>query len=413
MDPEITLKRSLTLPMLFFYGLGTILGAGIYVLVGEVAGAAGMQAPFAFLIAAGIAAFSGLSYAELSSRFPQSAGEAVYVKNGLGRSELAMLVGLLVIMVGIVSSATIVNGFVGYFNSFLVSNLGLEVSLPGSLVITCLVAGLGLLAFWGINESVWAATLFTVIEVFGLLLILWVGRGSIADLPFRWHEMVPSLAGMEWTGVLLGGFLAFYAYIGFEDMVNVAEEVKDASRTLPRAIILVLVVTTLLYMAVALVAVLVVAPTELASTGAPLAMIYQQSTGNEPLIITIIAMFAVINGALIQVIMGSRVMYGMSRQGWLPSVLSSIHPVTRTPHVATLLVTTIILALALWLPLVTLAKITSFITLLIFILINVSLVAIKRRASVHAEVSFPMWVPLAGVLTSFTFLGYQFWHWIS
>jgi amino acid transporter len=250
-------------------------------------------------------------------------------------------------------------------------------------------------------------------EIFGLLLILWVGRDSVADLPLRWHEMLPSIVGMEWTGVLLGGFLAFYAYIGFEDMVNVAEEVNDASHTMPRAIIMVLVVTSLLYMAVAMVAVLAVPPAELAGTGAPLAMVYQQSTGKEPFIITLIAMFAVINGALIQVIMASRVMYGMSRQGWLPSMLASIHPVTRTPHFATLLVTAVILVLALWLPLVTLAKITSFITLVIFILINVSLVAIKRRAIVHAEVSFPLWVPVAGVLTSLTFLGYQFWHWMS
>jgi amino acid transporter len=212
---------------------------------------------------------------------------------------------------------------------------------------------------------------------------------------------------------LLGAFLAFYAFIGFEDMVNVAEEIKYVERNLPRAIILVLILVSVLYFAVATVAVLAVAPAQLASSAAPLAMIYQHTTGQSPFLISIIGIFAVVNGALVQIIMASRVLYGMANQGWLPGVFGHVNRRTRTPDLATLLVTATILLLALFLPLVTLAKMTSFITLLIFILIHLSLLAIKWRGDrPNAVVCYPVWIPLGGVLSCLLFLGYQIWHWI-
>ena len=397
------LSRSLSLPMVTLYGMGTILGAGIYVLIGEVAGVAGAWAPLAFLVAAVLAGFSAFAYAELSSRYPKSAGEAVYLQEGIGWRWLSMLVGLMVASVGILSSATIAKGFVGYLHVF--------VQVPEPLVTSMLVVILGLIAWWGIRESVLVIGLFTLIEVFGLLLIIWVGWDSIDRLPTLWSDTSSTAGEGYLTGVLLGAFLAFYAFIGFEDMVNVAEEVKHARRTLPLAIILVLVLTTLLYIVVALVAVLAVPAAELSGKEAPLAYIYELNTGRSPVVITLIGMFAVVNGALIQIIMASRILYGMSRQGWLPATISRVHPATQTPHIATLMVTLAILAFALLLPLLTLANITSLITLLIFSFINLALIRIKLRDARPAGVIvYPLWIPVAGLIANLTFISYQFYE---
>jgi amino acid transporter len=406
MNHPVALKRSLSLLHMTLYGLGTILGAGIYVLVGQVAAGAGMYAPVSFLVAALLATLTGLSYAELSARYPRSAGEAVYVQEGLGRRTLAVSVGWLIIFTGIVSAAAIANGFVGYLHVF--------VALSDWLVIVALVLALGALAAWGISESVTAAAIITLVEIGGLLLILVVTGDSLLTLPQRWPELIPPPDISLWHGILLGAFLAFYAFIGFEDMVNVAEEVKEPTRTLPRAILLAIGISTLLYLLVALAAVLVLPLSELSESRAPLALMYERATGAPPTLISLISLFAVVNGALIQIIMSSRVLYGMSRQGWLHVVFSRVHPVTRTPLMATALVTGLVLILALWLPIVTLAKATSLIVLVVFTLVNLALVRIKRRApKTKRGPCFPLWVPLAGFLANGVFVLYQildFWR---
>ena len=305
----IPLKRALNLAFLTFYGLGTILGAGIYVLVGKIAGIAGFYTPVAFLVAAAVAAVTAFSYAELASRLPKSAGEAVYVHEGFGIRSLSSAVGLLLVLAGVVSSATLANGFVGYFRVFF--------EVPGWLVITLLVAALGGLATWGIAESAVAATVATLVEISGLILIIVVSFGSLTTFPARLPELLPPFESTAWAGIAAGAFLAFYAFIGFEDMVNVAEEVKDPRRTLPRAIILAMAISTILYMLVATAAVLALPLTELASTHAPLALMFERATGKSPLLIAAISLFAVVNGALVQIIMGARVLYGMSEAGWL------------------------------------------------------------------------------------------------
>jgi amino acid transporter len=394
------LKRSISLPLLTFYGLGTILGAGIYVLIGEVVQAAGILAPVAFGVASLLAVFTAFSYAELAARFPRSAGEAVYVMEAFHRRRLSLLMGLLVILIGLVSSATIANGFVGYFRVFF--------DLPPWLIIMVLVGLLGLLAAWGISESVWAATLVTLLEIGGLLLIIWVASDSLEELPGRWPEFLAAGEGPgAGLGILAGAFLAFYAFIGFEDMVNVAEEVKDPSRNLPRAIVLALVISTLLYILVVLVSVLSVPAQELAGNAAPLARVYQYKTGDAPTLITLISLVAVVNGALIQIIMASRVLYGLSWQGWLPPLFSRVHPRRQTPVYATALITVLVLALALWFPLLGLAKTTSLITLLVFALVNLALWRIKRfdRHPVGVRV-VPRWVPALGFLISLAFAVY-------
>ena len=394
------LKRALSLPVITFYGLGTILGAGIYVLVGKVAGAAGMYAPIAFLVAAAVAALSAFSYAELSARHPLSGGEAIYVQEGLGLPWLSALVGFMIVLTGLVSAAAIVNGFVGYLDVF--------IRLPHAGVITVTVIALGALAAWGIVQSAAAAVVVTLIEISGLLLILFVSGGHLTELPERLPEMIPPMDGAVWYGIALGAFLEFYAFIGFEDRVNVAEEVKDAERNMPKAILLALLVSTVLYLLVAAAAVLTLTPDELAGTAAPLATMYERATGSPPTVITLISLFAVINGALVQIIMAARMLYGMARSGWLPKAFARVHPVSQTPLVATGTIAAAVLFFALALPLVTLAKITSFIVLTVFVLVNLSLIRIKRKAPSPRNVrTYPVWVPYGGVLLSLGLLALQ------
>ncbi|MDP6350863.1 MAG: APC family permease [Alphaproteobacteria bacterium] len=393
MSDPASLKRSLSLPLVTLYGLGTTIGAGIYVLVGKVAERAGMLAPMSFLVALLLAALTAFSFAELAARYPRSAGEAVYIREGLRVPAVAVAVGLLVAFAGIASAAAIANGFVGYLGQF--------VTTPETATVALLVLALGLTAAWGIAQSVTIAAILTVVEIVGLVMVIAGAGDSLTTLPDRIGELVPSVDGAAWLGILGGAVLAFYAFLGFEDMVNVAEEVTDVTHTLPRAIILTLIATGLLYIALSVVAVLAVPVADLAASEAPLALIFARTTGMSPAIIVVIALFSVINGALIQVIMASRVIYGMAAQGWLPRGLAKVSPRTRTPLWATALVTALVMTFALLLPLVTLAELTSMTTLVIFCLVNLALWRIKSRAGGPvSEVIYPKWIPVVGFLVS-------------
>ncbi len=394
------LLRKITMPMLLFYGLGNILGAGIYVLIAEVANTSGMYAPFSFLMALVIVSFTALSYGELASRYPDAAGVALYVKKGLGSTNLSVIIGLTIALAGLISAATIARGFTGYLAEL--------TPLPEWLALLGLITILGLIAIWGIGESVAIAVTITFIEIGGLLLILWIGLPVLPTLAERAPELIPPLEWDVWYGISLGGFLAFYAFLGFEDMVNIAEEVKAPSKAYPRAILFSLIIATLLYLSVSLVSVLLLSPQQLATTDAPFATIYEHATGNEGTLITIIGIFAIINGALIQIIMASRMVYGISKKGWLPSPLSYVNSKTKTPVVATLLVSAITLGFALWLPLVTLAKLTSFLVLIVFTVVNIALIRIKRQhPDPEGAYLVPFWIPVAGLVVNIIFLALQ------
>ena len=400
MHQPAQLKRGLSLWLLVFYGLGNILGAGIYVLVGKVAGSAGLFAPIAFFVASLVAAFTALTYAELVARYPLSAGEAVYVQKGLRLPALSVVVGLLIVLMGSVSAATIARGFIGY--------LDILIELPDAVAITLLVFVLGATAIWGIIESVTIAALVTLIELLGLGLVLAVAGDNLFTIPDRLPELLPPMDPVIWQGIMLGAFLAFYAFVGFEDMVNVAEEVRNPVRNVPLAILLALGITTLLYAAVSLAAILTVAPEQLAASNAPLATVYEQATGSKPVVLSIISIFAVVNGALIQIIMSSRILYGMSRQGWLPALFGRVWSKTQTPVASTIAAAATVLVLALWLPLVTLAKSTSFLVLIVFTLMNLSLLRIKLRDP-HPEGIrvVPRWIPAGGIIASLGLLLFQ------
>ncbi len=300
-----------------------------------------------------------------------SAGEAVYVDEGFGLQKLSLIVGLMITLAGIVSAAAIAHGFAGYLRVFF--------DIPGWLAITLLIVLLGCLAAWGINQSVKVAALLTLAEITGLLIIIYVGADQVTGLSLLPEQIElldqnDTYRNFSLLGIFSGAFLAFYAYIGFEDMVNIAEEVKNPQRNMPRAILLCVVVSTLLYAGVTLVSLSVLTPAELKQTDAPLAAVYTRATGNAPVVITMIGVFAVINGALIQLIMSSRLLYGMASKQWLPGFLGRINPVTRTPINSTVLTVLLMLFFAMTFQIVALAEFTSYLVLMVFALFSLALI---------------------------------------
>jgi basic amino acid/polyamine antiporter, APA family len=395
--PKARLARRLTVPLLILYGLGVTVGAGIYVLIGEIAHRAGIYSPYAFMLAALLIAPTTYSFAKLVARFPVSAGEARYVEEGFKLKWLGILVGLLVALSGIVSTATLSVGGVGYLQEF--------IALPAPVLIVtilCLFTGFALV---GIKESVGIAAVLTLIEVGGLILL--IGSG-IAASPEAVAQAI-SAPFVEFDFRALGlvasaSVLAFYAFIGFEDMVNVAEEVKDPARTFPVAILVTLIVTMLLYFLVSTVAVSLVSPDELGQSNAPITLIAERTGMLSPAVLSGIGALSALNGILIQIIMASRVLYGLSRQSELPSILSYVHPRTHTPIVSTLLVAGIVLFLALLFPLAGLAETTSRITFVTFTLVNCALITITLREAnwriARVALSAPILIPLIGAIGS-------------
>jgi amino acid transporter len=265
------------------------------------------------------------------------------------------------------------------------------------------VLAVGAVAAWGVRESVTSAGILTLVEVGGLLAVIGFGSEHLAALPARLHEFAPMSPG-GWDGVAGAAILAFYAFLGFEDMVNVAEEVRDVRRVLPRGILLTLVLTAGLYVATTVVAVLAVPPQELAGSEAPLSLVFERCGGPAALLGGI-AILALLNGALVQVIKASRVLFAMAGQGALPASLGHVHPRTRTPLVATAATTLATIGFALALPLATLAETTSLVTLVTFTLANLALVVVKRRdPRPEGVTTFPIWIPALGFAFSLGFV---------
>ncbi len=395
------LRRTLGLPLITFYGLGTIVGGGFYALVGKVAGEAGMQTPLAFLAAAVIAMFSAFSFAELSARLPYSAGEAHYAMVALRRRWLSAIVGWMVIATGVVSAATLANAFAGFLQSLLSD----YVSVSEQLIICAMVFGLGLIAAWGIGESAVFNLIITVLEISGLVFVVVIAGDKLAALPERLPEIVPSFSFVAWSGIFLGAYLAFYSFVGFEDMVNVAEEVKRPERNLPIAILLSLGLTTVIYVSVTLVAVLAVPQAELIDSKTPLSLVVG-GTGAVATAITIIGMLAGVNGALVQIVMAARVAYGLARNDNAPSIFARVNRFTQTPLPATFAMSLVALVLALWFPIESLAKMTSTILLVVYALVNLSLFIIKLRERTrrHKGPNFPIWLPAVGFVASVSFV---------
>ncbi len=398
MAEKTTLRRAVTLPLLIFYGTGTILGAGIYALIGEIAALSGRYAPFSFLMSAVVAAFVAFTYAELSSRYPKSAGEALYVSQAFRTRWLTALVGWGIVFTGIVSSGVMAHGFSGYLNQFF--------AVPGEIAITGFVLSISAIAIIGISLSVTVAALVTVIEISGIVLVLVVCRDPLYSLIDHWQSLLPPLSWPVWQGIVFGAFLAFYAFIGFEDMVNIAEEVIEPVKTLPSAIAVALLIATFFYVLVSLAAVLSLPIAQLSGHRAPFALLIRTNSDMPPEIISFISLIAILNGALVQIVMGSRVLFGMAEHGVAPGLFGRIHSATRTPVIATLFFTVLLLPIALWFPIAELAKATSFVILTIFTLVSLSLCLIKFRETSRTTGHFavPAVVPLISFLLCLCFM---------
>ncbi len=364
------LNRTLSLPHVIFYGIGTILGAGIYSLIGAVYSLANTYTPFSFLIAAFIALFTAISYAELSSRFPRSAGAAYYVLQAFNIKSLAGFVGWAVILSGIISASVLAHGFISYINIFF--------NISQNFAILLLIIPLSIIALWGIEQSAIAISIITVIEIAGLLLIIFLARSDLSNYKnYSAINLIPyNLTQLSAT--FSGAFIAFYAFIGFEDMVTIAEEIKNPHKVLPQAILLSIFISSFLYIFVIFAVIL--------SLPHNLLIDYQNNNvlasflkykNISTYIIGFIGIVAITNGALAQIIMSSRVLYGLAMQDNAPKFLAKINSKTQTPIISTALIAIIIIIFAMLSNMVNLARYTSFVILSIFILINLALIKIK------------------------------------
>ncbi len=393
---------------LVVYGVGDMVGSGIYGTVGKAAGSMGNAVWLAFVVSMVAAILTGLSYASLSSRYPRAAGAAFVTNHAYGFPYLSYLIGLLVTASGLTSMATSTNVFANTLQS-----------LVGGPWIVLAVGFLGfmtLVNFWGLKQSMWTNLVCTTVEVGGLLFIVAIGArywGGIdyLETPAATFDEQGALTsyGLGVPLLLSGAVLTFFSFIGFEDMLNVAEEVKEPERTMPWGIVFALAVATLLYISVAVTAVSVVDYRVLAQAPAPLSAICAKAAPWLPLrTFDYITMFAVANTVLINYIMGSRMLYGMACQGLLPAVLGRIHGQRKTPHVAilTLLVLVLILALSGGEDAVKqLASSTALLLLFSFMVVNSALVVLKLRpGEPHGQFEIPILVPVLGILVNATLL---------
>lgn len=385
------LRRVLGTPMLVLYGLGVIIGAGIYVLVGTIVATAGGGAPWSFALAGILAAMTGLSYAELSVRFPEAAGAAAYIKEAFGSDRLSRLMGLAVAAVVIVSTASIARGSAGYLQAF--------AQLPDGVIAGALVALFTGVACLGVRESVGIAAIMTVVEIGGLLLVIIAGLPALSSAPDRLGELLP-LGFEAWTSISVGGFLAFFAFIGFENLANMAEEARTAERTLPRAILISLGLSTLLYLVVTVVVILALPIEEIVHLSAPLLAVAAQAPWFSPKVFAGIALLAIANGVLLELITLGRLLYGMARRGWLPGGLAAVSPRLRTPIRATLLGGAITFVLTVALPFISLVSITSTITLLVFTGVNLALWQLHRSRPRASGFRVPRFVPPLATLAN-------------
>jgi amino acid transporter len=388
---------------LTIYGVGDMLGAGIYGLIGKAAGVMGNAVWLAFVMSMLVALLTGLSYANIGSRYPRAAGAPYVTHRAFRVPFLSYLIGLGVAASGLTSMATGSRVIAGY-----VQTLG--VRWPTEALVIAFLALLTLVVFRGMRESTWMNILCTTVELSGLLIVIAVGVGSWGSVDYL--ETPPpagegGAAGLSLGLLLQGAVLTFFSFIGFEDILNVAEEVKRPRTTVPLGLLLALLIATVLYILVALTAVSVLPYRELSQSKAALVDVVRKAApAFPPLLFTAISIFAVANTALLNYVMGSRLLYGMSRQGLLPARLGRVHPVRRTPHVAILVLLVLVLALALAGDIRQLADATSLLLLGAFVVVNGALIVLKLRpGEPRGAFEVPLVVPAAGVLVCLVMIG--------
>lgn len=378
--PAPGLRRVLGLTEVTAGGIGIIIGAGIYVLLGAATAQAGASVWMSFVLAAVLSLLTGLSYAELSSMFPSAAGEYEYTRQAMPEW-VAFVVGWMMIVGLVVAAATVSLGFGSYVGHF--------VEMSPRVAGLALLALVPLVAITGIKQSARLTVLMSAVQVGGLLLTIGIGLPHLGE--------VNLLAGRGTSGVLGAAALVFFAFIGFDEVITLAEETRDPTRTVPRALLLALGLSTLLYLAVAVAAVSVLGPQALAASPRPLADVMAHDLGRASAgVVAAIAMVSTANVTLLAVTAASRVIYGMAARAALPVRLARVHPHRQTPVHAIVVVAAVAAAFAALGDLTLIAAVTDFAVYLVFLAVNGAVVVLRRR---RPEMARPFKVPgtLAGV----------------
>ena len=391
----VELERSLSLWQITLMSIGVILGAGIYVVIGEAAGLAGNTLWLSFILAAVVASFTGLSYVELASRFPTAAAEYTYVEQSFGK-RFAWVTGWMIIAGSIIGSATVALGFARYLSAI----------IHTPVIATAFVALIiiGFVLFLGVQETASVTIIFTFIEAAGLIIVIFVGLPSFGAVDYT--QMAQGIKGLLQAGVLI-----FFGYIGFEGITRLANETKQPEKTIPKAILISLLVTTILYILVGLAAVSVVSFSDLASSNAPLALVAQQWFGEKSFIaLSIIALFSTFNTSLAMLLSGSRLVYGMAEQKGLPTVFTKVSKKTKTPWVA---IIGVVLASLLFLfigDVAVVANLTNFTIFVVFIVVNATVIYLRYKKPTDTGFKTPGSIgklpilPMLGIVTTFFLL---------
>jgi len=398
-----TLKQSLGVVECTLMGVGVMLGAGIYALVGQAALLAGNMVWVSFLAASIVAGFTGLSYAELSSFIPKAGGEYYYASRAFGHLVAFLVTWLLLVGIA-VCSATVAIGFAGYLNAMMGTN---EIWTATLLV----VAAAALLVF-GIKQSAWVAGICTAVELLGLGIIIAAGLPRMGSIDY-----FEAAAGGQ-SGILTAAALIFFAYIGFEEIVQLAEETREAPKNIPRALLLSIVITTVLYVVVALCAISVVGWQKLGASKSPLADVAAVALGHKAfLVLSVIALFSTANTVLVLLMSAARLLYGMAEDGSLPQTLAKIHETRHSPYVATIVVATLAITMIVTLQnIAVVANLTNFSLLATFAIINAAVVVLRFREPdtprpfrIPGSLGKLPVIPLLGILSSLIMVLFVGW----
>ncbi len=401
-QPSPALKRAITGPMLLLFILGDVLGAGVYALAGTIAGEVGGAIWVPLLIALCFAMLTAGSYAELVTKYPHAGASAVFAGKAFKSPLISFLVGFCMLAAGVTSAAGLSLAFAGdYMAPF--------IDLPPHIVALIFLVVIALLNARGIKESLSANLVMTVIEVSGLLLVIiaavWFFRSGNGDL----SRAVQFKEGVNPAFAVLGAaLLAFYSFVGFETSANLAEEVRNVRTVYPRALFGALLIAGAIYMGVGIAAATVMPTEQLVHSSAPLLEVVKASNlGIPPRLFAFIALVAVANGALLTMIMSSRLAYGMSRQGLLPNALSNVLPERRTPWVAIVATTVVAIILTLTGSLATLAETVVLLLLFVFISTNLAVLVLRKDTVEADHFRVPTWVPVLAIVSCLILLTQQ------
>lgn len=386
-----TLRREAGLFQLVTYGVGNIVGAGIYVLVGAASGFAGNAVWLAFLIGAIVALFTGLSYAELGSIYPKAASEYEYAGKAYGRRPLSFITEWTMLLTEIVAASTVSLGFASYFQGL--------TGLPLIPIAAILLVAITIVAITGIKSSLRINTVLSIVALLGLLIVIFAGVGKFGSVSYTY-----SPSGIQ--GVVAASILVFFAFIGFDNITNLSEETKNPQKLIPRGLLISLLLSTVLYILVGIAVVSLVPFQSLSTSDAPLALAASTVFGHPAFILlAIFALLTTFNTVLVLLIVASRIIFGMAREGVLPSVFGRLNK-ARAPYAASILVLIVALAFFSLGNMGSIAKITSFGSLMVFIIINISLLHLRRTAP-HLKRPFKApfsigWVSITALLGVFS-----------